>query len=55
MEDNQNTPNFVDYCKQPSTADSDHFQCFSRKGMHFIHLNVHSALPKISEIRYIAK
>lgn len=38
----------------PSGADNDHFQCFSRKGVHFIHLNARSLHPKIDELRIIA-
>ena len=34
----------------------DHkFEVFTRKGLHFIHLNINSLLPKIDELRYIAK
>ena len=33
----------------------DIYQCFDRKGMHFIHLNIRSLLPKMSEIRIIAQ
>ena len=32
-----------------------HETCFKKRGMHFIHLNIHSLLPKIDEICYIAK
>ena len=28
---------------------------FQKRGMHFIHLNINSILPKIDEIRYIVK
>ena len=38
----------------PSEADPEHFTCFRRKGLHFIHLNVRSLISKISELRYIA-
>ena len=31
------------------------FQCFTKKGMHFLHLNARSLLPKISELKLIAK
>ena len=30
-------------------------ECFTRKGMHFLHLNSRSLLPKISEIRLLAE
>ena len=34
----------------------DHkFEVFTRKGLHFIHLNINSLLPKIDELRHIAK
>ena len=34
----------------------DHkFKVFTRKGLHFIHLNINSLLPKIDELQYIAK
>ena len=32
----------------------DHFQCFDSKGMHFLHMNARSLLPKLSELRQIA-
>ena len=31
------------------------FECFRQKGLHFLHLNVRSILPKMSEVRYLAK
>ena len=31
------------------------FEVFTRKGLHFIHLNINSLLPKIDELQYIAK
>ena len=31
------------------------FEVFTRKGLHFIHLNINSLLPKIDELRYTAK
>ena len=34
--------------KLPSSADPDHFQCFSRKGLHFLHINARSLLPKMN-------
>ena len=39
----------------PSEAGNDHFQCFSQTGMHFLHLNARSILPKISELKLIAE
>ena len=37
-----------------SVNDSSHYECFRRKGLHFIHINARSLLPKISEIKLIA-
>ena len=34
---------------------TDAWNIFEKRGMHFIHLNINSILPKIDEIRYIAK
>ena len=31
------------------------FDCFDQKGMHFLHVNARSILPKIDEIRHLAK
>ena len=31
------------------------FEVFTRKGLHFIHLNINSLLPKIDELRCVAK
>ena len=31
------------------------FRCFNRRGMHFIHMNIRSLVPKISEVRIIAE
>ena len=38
-----------------SVVSNDAWNIFKKRGMHFIHLNVNSILPKIDEIRYIAK
>ena len=38
-----------------SVVSSDAWNIFQKRGMHFIHLNINSILPKIDEIRYIAK
>ena len=35
--------------------DPDHWSSFNKKGLHFLHLNVNSLLPKIDEVKYIAK
>ena len=39
---------------RPTLADPDHFDCFQKRGLHFIHMNARSILNKISELRYIA-
>ena len=36
------------------TFDHSQFECFQQKGMHFVHLNARSLLPKISELRHFA-
>lgn len=36
-------------------ANDSYFQCFQSKGLHFIHLNVRSLLPKIDELKIIAR
>ena len=36
----------------PKTND---YEIFKRRGMHFLHLNINSILPKIDELRLIAK
>ena len=36
-------------------ADRDSFSHFQRKGLHFLHLNARSLLPKIEELKLIAK
>ena len=38
-----------------SVVSNDAWNIFEKRGMHFIHLNMNSLLPKIDEIRYIAK
>ena len=38
-----------------SAVSNDAWNIFQKRGMHFIHLNINSILPKIDEIRYIAK
>ena len=34
--------------------DPNHWKAFQRKGLHFLHLNVDSLLPKIDEVKLIA-
>ena len=40
--------------QKPSCASKEHFECFNRKGLHFIHINARSLLPKLSELKIIA-
>ena len=37
------------------SLDSNEWNVFKSKGIHLIHLNVNSLLPKIDEIRYITE
>ena len=46
----------MDYQLHPlSVVGSGAWNIFQKRGMHFIHLNINSLLPKIDEIRYVAK
>ena len=46
----------MDYQLDPlSVVSNDAWNIFQKRGMHFIHLNINSILPKTDEIRYIAK
>lgn len=48
----QNDPTkFVQF---PSVVKEDCFKIFNEKGLHFLHLNARSLLPKISELKLIA-
>ena len=38
-----------------SLVGSDAWNIFQKRGMHFIHLNINTLLPKIDEIHYVAK
>ena len=38
-----------------SQIDGLSWNVFDKKGLHFLHMNVNSLLPKIEEIRFIAK
>ena len=40
--------------QRPTESDTDHFDCLHRKGLHCIHLNARSLLPKLSELRCLA-
>ena len=49
-----------DICLNPgppynSQFDGLSWNLFAKKGMHFLHINVNSFLPKVEEIRFIAK
>ena len=50
-----------DISLNPGPVHQDTLQCliewnvFKNRGLHFIHLNINSLLPKIDELRYIAK
>ena len=46
----------MDYQLDPlSLVSNDAWNIFQKRGMHFIHLNMNSILPKSDEIRCIAK
>ena len=46
----------MDYQLDPlSVVSNDAWNIFQKRGIHFIHLNINSILPKIDEIRSIAK
>ena len=38
-----------------SQIDRLSLNAFDKKGLHFLHINVNSLLPKIEEVRFIAK
>ena len=47
---------WIDYQLDPlSVVTNDACNIFQKRGMHFIHLNINSFLPKSDEISYIAK
>ena len=51
---NINTIIHEQFVQQPSEAEPEHFQCFRKKGLHFIHLNARSQLKKVPELKLIA-
>ena len=53
-EDTDNCWSQTGNTKLPSSADPEHFQCFRRKGLHFLHMNARALLPKMSELKLIA-
>ncbi len=42
------------YDSNTQQYEDSHFECFDRKGLHCIHINARSLLPKMSELRIIA-
>ena len=42
------------YKTLPSDATTENYDCFKRKGLHFVHMNIRSLIPKISELRIFA-
>jgi hypothetical protein len=40
---------------QPSSVNNPSFDCFKKKGMHFLHINARSILPKMDEVRHLAQ
>ena len=47
-----NTQNNV---AKPSEVGDNLFECFNRKGLHFIHINARSLFHKISELKILAQ
>ena len=41
--------------QSPPQLNSENWSHFKKRGLHFIHLNINSLLPKIDELRHIAK
>lgn len=37
------------------SVDNSEYKCFEKKGLHFVHLNIRSLLPKLDELRIIAR
>ena len=45
-------------CPGPSanrSGENTEYKCFEKKGLHFVHLNIRSLLPKLDELRIIAR
>ena len=45
-------------CPCPSTnlsGENSECKCFEKKGLHFVHLNIRSSLPKLDELRIFAR
>ena len=50
------TTSFTESTSHSTTRlEDEHFECFESKGLHFIHMNARSLLPKMSELRRIAR
>ena len=47
-------PQSLDEINEENSTDFNDFKVFSKSGLHFIHLNINSILPKIDELRLIA-
>ena len=45
----------VEFNPGPIRLDDNTFSCFKERGLYFIHLKINSVLPKIDELRLIAK
>ena len=56
----ENTDTEANYCHPepddniPLPSADEHFKCFTKTGVHFIHLNVRSLLPKFEKLKVIA-
>ena len=48
-----NSTSDTDNCDITFDPDDNSFDCFSRKGLHFLHINARSLLPKISELKLL--
>ena len=50
----EENPENVFTLKEQNITDFEEFKVFEKRGLHFIHLNINSILPKIDELRLIA-
>ena len=50
----EETPPKLDYEFTEDVADFTDFNVFKQSGLHFIHLNINTILPKIDELRLLA-
>ena len=48
-------PEHVLNTHNPQLFKQEEWQAFSNRGLHLIHLNINSLIPKIDKLRYIAK